>query len=114
MVVLSPEALAEHQELMARLKSENPSSSLRDVGSAQYLLARLGMLAWPVTISKGRLTLPQEARDLGIVPAEAEARVALLAFRGIFEIWRPEELRAEVQKSAGQWAELRARGLIGL
>jgi len=59
------------------------------------------------------LELPLEARELGIVPPEAEATVALVAFSGVFEVWRPEELRAQIQKSAGRWAELRAQALRG-
>ncbi|HYX24823.1 MAG TPA: hypothetical protein VFC23_11770 [Thermoanaerobaculia bacterium] len=111
MVVFPPAALEEHREMMARLDNENLRP--RDIGSPTYELARTGTLVWPVTISKGRLELPLEARELGIVPPEAEATVALVAFSGVFEVWRPEELRAQIQKSAGRWAELRAQALRG-
>jgi DNA-binding transcriptional regulator/RsmH inhibitor MraZ len=112
MVVFPPSALEEHREMMARLDGTN--LRLRDINSPTYELARTGTLAWTVTISGGRFELPKEARDLGIVPPEAEATVALVAFGGVFEVWRPEELRAQVQKSAGRWADLRAQGLIDL
>lgn len=110
-VVLPPAALEEHREMMTRLAIDDPRP--RDISSPAYELARVGALTWQVTISKGRFPIPQEARELGILPAEAEGKVAVLAFRNVLEVWRPDDLRAYIQRTAGRWGELRAQGLIG-
>jgi hypothetical protein len=97
---------------MARLGDGDPRPE--DLGSAVFELARAGTITWAVTIGTDRrLQLPLGARELEIVPAAANASVALVAFRGVIEIWHPSELREQIQESANRWAELKARGLHG-
>ena len=74
--VFAPAVLKEHQEMMVTLEGREDLRP-EDMGSATYELARGGMLTWEVTIPSGRLTLPLGARELGIVPAEEHAMVAL-------------------------------------
>jgi len=110
LVLFPPTALAEHRELVARL----PTSDSRpdDLGSSAFELARTATITWTVTIGKDRrFQLPLGARELGIVPAVANARVGLVAFRGVIEIWHPSELREQIQEAAGRWADLKAHGL---
>lgn len=112
LVLFPPAALEEHRELMARLGDGDPRPE--DLGSAVFELARAGTITWTVTIGTDRrLQLPLGARELGIVPAAANSSVAVVAFRGVIEIWHPSELREQIQESAGRWAELKARGLQG-
>lgn len=111
MAVFPPAALEEHREMIERLTVRNPRPA--DLGSAAYELARLAALTWPVTIAKARLQLPLGARELGLVPSEENALIAVVALRGIFELWHPAELRAQTQESSGRWSELKARALLG-
>lgn len=113
-VVLSPVALAEHRETMGRLETDK-ESRLGDIGSPAFDLARTAQLTWQVTIGADRrFLLPKEARELGIVPAEPEALVVLLAFRQALEVWHPGHLPAQLQESVERWKELRTRALRGL
>jgi hypothetical protein len=111
--VFPPAALAEHRELMTGWSKRDPQPG--DMGTAAYELARTGMVTWSAKIGKdGRFTLPLGARELGILPIADNAQVALVAFRDVFEVWNPSDLRERIHEAAGRWAELKAQGLPGL
>jgi hypothetical protein len=113
-VVLSPAALKEHREMMVLLDTDR-ESRLGDIGLPAHELTRAGRLAWPLTIGADRrFLLPKEARELGIVPAQDDAPVVLIAFRQVLEVWHPDYLPAQLQESVERWAELKERALRGL
>ncbi len=73
-----------------------PARALRasDTGTSWLRLARYVAAAWPIQIgveeSRFSLTLPEEARKLGIAPQGGELAV-LFAYDAILEIWRIEQ-----------------------
>jgi hypothetical protein len=60
-----------------------------DAGTKQGRYARALALRWPISFEKGRwrFTLPEEARNLGLVPSKGE-RAVLFVSGAIFEVWR--------------------------
>jgi hypothetical protein len=111
--VFSPAALAEHREMMTGWGKRDLRPG--DMVTPSYELARIGMVTWVAKISKDRrFTLPDGACELGLLPAAKSARVALVAFRDVFEVWNPSDLRDRIHEAAGRWAELKAQGLPGL
>jgi hypothetical protein len=113
LAVFPPAALAEHREMMAGWGKRDPRPG--DMVTPSYELARTGMVTWVVKISKdGRFTLPEGACKLGLLPIADNAKVALVAFRDVFEVWNPSDLRDRIHEAVGRWAELKAQGLPGL
>ncbi len=110
LVLFPPAILEEHRKMMVQL--ENGESRPEDIGSVRFELARTGTVTWAVTIGTDRrFQLPLGARELGIVPATANASVAVVVFRGVIEVWHPSELLEQIQDSAARWTELKARGV---
>ena len=107
LVLLPPEALAEHREVQARLRGQR--FRVEDLGSPSYLLGRVGAVAWEVNIStERRFTLPLGARDMKLVPEGETAQVAVVAVGdSAIEVWDPEVLKAWMQAAAGKWEGLK-------
>jgi DNA-binding transcriptional regulator/RsmH inhibitor MraZ len=100
----TPSDTARFRRLQARLARE----PLKTAASAQELgLVRFLVSLWEVRIDGSRrLTLPEEARRLGLVP-EKEGEYAVVWGAGeVLEVWSPERWLA-----ASNSAEVLARAL---
>lgn len=98
-VVYGPEVLAALRSDRDALATEEPLGP-EDRRLQHHRLARRLALSWTVRITRDRrVTLPDHVMGL-LIPAGIE-RVALAAFRGILEIWPPEQLAIEAKRLAG-------------
>lgn len=108
LAVFSPTALQHLQRILRA--TEGRDLGPEDMATPIFRLARFLSVTWEVSIGTDRrMTLPEGARDLGIVPAEPNDRVGVVAFRGVLEIWGVSELRAHAQTAGEVWAELTKR-----
>jgi hypothetical protein len=113
MAVFPPAVLAEHRQFMKGWGKKDLRPE--DLTAPAHELARAAMVTWEIIIGiDRRFTVPPGACGLGLLPTTPNGKVALLAVRGLFEVWNPSDLRSRVHEAAERLEDLRAQGLPGL
>lgn len=97
-IVLSPDARELRNTTLDQLE-ERPPLGPEDLGSEEFTRALRLRMSWTVTMGRdGRLTLPAEARDGGLVPSAPDATVAVAVVLGAIQIWGVEDLPVILQR----------------
>lgn len=100
LVVLSPEARKARDSSLEQL-DEEPPLTLDGAGSGAFTRALRLRATWSVRIGRdGRFTLPEDARDAGIVPALPDAQVGVVVVWGAVQVWSLEDIPAALRALA--------------
>lgn len=100
LVVLSPEAKKARNSSLEQM-DEEPALTLDGVGSRAFTRGLRLRATWSVRIGRdGRFTLPEDARDAGIVPSSPDAQVGVVVFWGAVQVWSLEDVPAALRALA--------------
>lgn len=101
-VVLSPEARRWRDETLAQLEEES-SLMPDDLASDDFARALRLRATWSVRIGgDGRFTLPEDARDAGMVPSSPDAQIGVAVVMGAIQVWGLDELPTALRTLAGK------------
>lgn len=101
-VVLSPEASTLRDATLDQLEEQAPLLP-DDLGSGDFARALRLRMSWTVKIGPdGRLTLPADAREGGLVPSSPTGTVAVAVVMGAIQVWRADDLPLALRTLAAQ------------
>lgn len=93
--------LPEHYQAAAARVSEQ-EGGLGRMATASSVLARYLATSWRLTVgADGRVTMPEEARKLGLAPSRGESAVVFARPAGI-EIWARDRWLEQIEQAASR------------